>query len=159
MPSRVKAPLAMGAGNAGVNTPPLLDISGLPVFTLTCDQVTSQAERMWLLTRSRHHNRQVQVRRQASRLDPAGACFAARFSTTVRPRRLWNDRRFGIGFTDQHTASGVAPYGPTPPRQGGGAQHTCHQRAGPGAFDLVGLVNFPSVSSTKSATLEATPGS
>jgi cytochrome c peroxidase len=32
----VKAPLNIGIANAGSNTPPALDISGLPVFTLWC---------------------------------------------------------------------------------------------------------------------------
>src|SRR5262249_57893678 len=34
----VKAPLDIGVPDAGANAPPILDISGLPVFTLTCTQ-------------------------------------------------------------------------------------------------------------------------
>jgi cytochrome c peroxidase len=34
----IKAPLNIGVANAGVNSPPALDISGLPVFTLQCTQ-------------------------------------------------------------------------------------------------------------------------
>jgi cytochrome c peroxidase len=34
----VKAPLNIGVANAGANSPPALDISGLPVFTLQCQQ-------------------------------------------------------------------------------------------------------------------------
>jgi hypothetical protein len=34
----VKAPLNIGVANAGANSPPALDISGLPVFTLQCTQ-------------------------------------------------------------------------------------------------------------------------
>ena len=34
----VKAPLNIGIADAGVNAPPALDISGLPVFTLLCTQ-------------------------------------------------------------------------------------------------------------------------
>ncbi|HZR61025.1 MAG TPA: hypothetical protein VFA80_08775, partial [Xanthobacteraceae bacterium] len=34
----VKAPLDIGIADAGANAPPVLDISGLPVFTLTCMQ-------------------------------------------------------------------------------------------------------------------------
>jgi len=34
----VKAPLNIGIANAGANSPPALDISGLPVFTLQCTQ-------------------------------------------------------------------------------------------------------------------------
>jgi cytochrome c peroxidase len=34
----VKAPLNIGVADAGANTPPALDISGLPVFTLLCMQ-------------------------------------------------------------------------------------------------------------------------
>ncbi len=34
----VKAPLDIGVGDAGTKSPPVLDISGLPVFTLTCTQ-------------------------------------------------------------------------------------------------------------------------
>src|SRR5262249_13178476 len=34
----VKAPLNIGVANAGANKPPVLDISGLPVFTLQCTQ-------------------------------------------------------------------------------------------------------------------------
>jgi cytochrome c peroxidase len=33
----VKAPLDIGVADAGKDTPPDLDISGLPVFTLTCE--------------------------------------------------------------------------------------------------------------------------
>jgi cytochrome c peroxidase len=33
-----KAPLDIGVADAGAKTPPVLDISGLPVFTLTCQQ-------------------------------------------------------------------------------------------------------------------------
>jgi hypothetical protein len=36
----VKAPLNIGIANAGANSPPALDISGLPVFTLQCTQGT-----------------------------------------------------------------------------------------------------------------------
>ncbi len=34
----VKAPLNIGIADAGAKAPPGLDISGLPVFTLTCTQ-------------------------------------------------------------------------------------------------------------------------
>ena len=34
----VKAPLDIGIADAGAMSPPALDISGLPVFTLTCKQ-------------------------------------------------------------------------------------------------------------------------
>ncbi len=34
----VKAPLNIGVANAGTDSPPALDISGLPVFTLQCNQ-------------------------------------------------------------------------------------------------------------------------
>jgi cytochrome c peroxidase len=34
----VKAPLNIGIANAGTDSPPALDISGLPVFTLQCNQ-------------------------------------------------------------------------------------------------------------------------
>jgi cytochrome c peroxidase len=34
----IKAPLNIGVANAGANSPPALDISGLPVFTLQCMQ-------------------------------------------------------------------------------------------------------------------------
>jgi cytochrome c peroxidase len=34
----VKAPLNIGIADAGANSPPALDISALPVFTLTCNQ-------------------------------------------------------------------------------------------------------------------------
>src|SRR5260370_38306835 len=34
----VKAPLNIGIADAGANSPPALDISGLPVFTLQCNQ-------------------------------------------------------------------------------------------------------------------------
>jgi cytochrome c peroxidase len=36
----VKAPLNIGVANAGANSPPALDISGLPVFTLKCTEPT-----------------------------------------------------------------------------------------------------------------------
>ena len=34
----MKAPLNIGVADAGPNSPPALDINGLPVFTLTCTQ-------------------------------------------------------------------------------------------------------------------------
>jgi cytochrome c peroxidase len=34
----VKGPLNIGIANAGANAPPVLDISGLPIFTLKCTQ-------------------------------------------------------------------------------------------------------------------------
>ena len=47
----VKAPLDIGIADAGAKSPPGLDISGLPVFTLTCRQgpLTGQVFRLPIL--------------------------------------------------------------------------------------------------------------
>ncbi len=43
----IKAPLNVGVANAGANSPPALDISGLPVFTLRCNQGPHAGKPLW----------------------------------------------------------------------------------------------------------------
>jgi cytochrome c peroxidase len=46
----VKAPLDIGIPDAGANKPPVLDISGLPVFTLKCTQEDPVKDRIYAVT-------------------------------------------------------------------------------------------------------------
>jgi hypothetical protein len=102
----VKAPLNIGVANAGANSPPGLDISGLPVFTLKCND---------------DNNNQTYVVTDPGRALITGLCsdigkvkgpilrgLAARApyfhngsAATLQNVVNFYDQRFGIGFTDQ----------------------------------------------------------
>jgi cytochrome c peroxidase len=102
----IKAPLNIGVANAGINRPPALDISGLPVFTLRCTQGPMSG--------------QTFVVTDPGRALISGACadigkvkgpilrgLAARApyfhngsAATLLDVVNFYDQRFGIGFTD-----------------------------------------------------------
>lgn len=80
----VKAPLDIGLPDAGEKTPPILDIAGLPVFTITCKLKEGPlAGKIYKLTDPRR----------------ARSLFSHRSAETLRDVLDFYDRRFKIGFT------------------------------------------------------------
>jgi hypothetical protein len=103
----VKAPLNIGIANAGPNKPPAIDISGLPVFTLQCNQgplagqtfVVTDPGRA-LITGNCADIGKVKgpiLRGLAARAPYFHDGSAATLVDVVN----FYDQRFGIGFTDQ----------------------------------------------------------
>jgi cytochrome c peroxidase len=99
----VKAPLNIGVANAGASSPPGLNISELPVFTLDCDDgqtfVVTDPGRA-LLTGDCSDIGKVKgpiLRGLAARAPYFHNGSAARLEEVVN----FYDQRFGIGFTDQ----------------------------------------------------------
>jgi cytochrome c peroxidase len=103
----VKAPLNIGVANAGVNAPPVLDISGLPVFTLTCNQ-GALAGAIYVVTdpgvamisgKCKHIGRFKGpiLRALASR----APYFHNGSAATLMDVMNFYNQRFGIGLTDQ----------------------------------------------------------
>lgn len=103
----VKAPLDIGIADAGANAPPVLDISGLPVFTLTCMQ-GPLAGKVYQVTDPGRATISGQcadigklkgpiLRGLASRAPYFHNGSAATLSDVVN----FYDQRFKIGFTDQ----------------------------------------------------------
>jgi hypothetical protein len=98
----VKAPLNIGVANAGTDSPPGLDISGLPVFTLECGGqpfVVTDPGRA-LITGNCADIGKVKgpiLRGLAARAPYFHNGSAARLEDVVN----FYDQRFGIGFTDQ----------------------------------------------------------
>jgi cytochrome c peroxidase len=103
----VKAPLNIGVANAGPNSPPVLDISGLPVFTLQCTQgplvgqtfVVTDPGRA-LITGNCADIGKVKgpiLRGLAAR----APYFHNGSAATLLDAVNFYDQRFGIGFTDQ----------------------------------------------------------
>jgi cytochrome c peroxidase len=103
----VKAPLNIGIANAGAKSPPALDISGLPVFTLQCTQgplvgqtfVVTDPGRA-LITGNCADIGKVKgpiLRGLAAR----APYFHNGSATTLLDVVNFYDQRFGIGFTDQ----------------------------------------------------------
>ena len=87
----VKAPLDIGIPDAGVNKPPVLDISGLPVFTLTCTQ-GPLAGRIYKVTDAGKGDdqRAVQGHRQVQRVPfCVGLRHGLRIFITVQRRPSW----------------------------------------------------------------------
>ncbi len=103
----VKAPLDIGVGDAGANKPPVLDISGLPVFTLTCTQGTL-AGRIYMVTdpgRALISGKCKDIGRLKGPILRGLASRAPYFhngsAATLLDVLNFYDQRFGIGFTDQ----------------------------------------------------------
>jgi cytochrome c peroxidase len=103
----VKAPLNIGIANAGANSPPALDISGLPVFTLQCTQgplsgqtfVVTDPGRA-LITGNCADIGKVKgpiLRGLAAR----APYFHNGSAATLLDAVNFYDQRFNIGFTDQ----------------------------------------------------------
>ncbi len=110
----VKAPLNIGVADAGANSPPALDIAGLPVFTLWCTsgplagrlfEVTDPGRA--LITGKCGDIGKVKgpiLRGLAARAPYFHNGSAATLTDVVN----FYDQRFGIGFTDQQKADLVA---------------------------------------------------
>ncbi len=110
----VKAPLNIGVANAGADSPPALDISGLPVFTIWCTfgplagqvfEVTDPARA--LITGKCADIGKVKgpiLRGLAARAPYFHNGSAATLTDVVE----FYDQRFGIGFTDQQKLDLVA---------------------------------------------------
>ena len=103
----VKAPLDIGIPDAGTNAPPVLDISGLPVFTLTCVQgplaghvyKVTDAGKAMISGQCKDIGRLKGpiLRGLASRAPYFHNGSAATLTDVVN----FYDQRFGIGFTQQ----------------------------------------------------------
>lgn len=106
----VKAPLDIGIADAGAKKPPVLDTSGLPVFTLTCNQgpLAGQVFKVTDPGRALISGQCADIgkikgpilRGLASRAPYFHNGSAASLPDAVN----FYDQRFGIGFTDQQKA-------------------------------------------------------
>ena len=105
----VKAPLDIGIADAGANSPPVLDISGLPVFTVTCNQ-GSLAGRTYVVTdlgRAMISGKCKDIARFKGPILRGLASRAPYFhngsaATLLDVVKFYN-QRFGIGLTNQDT--------------------------------------------------------
>ena len=103
----VKAPLNIGVANAGANSPPSLDISGLPIFTLKCTKGPMAGQTFTVTDPGRAlisgncadigKVKGPILRGLASRAPYFHNGSAATLLDVVN----FYDQRFGIGFTDQ----------------------------------------------------------
>jgi cytochrome c peroxidase len=103
----VKAPLDIGIPDAGTNKPPVLDISGLPVFTLTCTQ-GALAGRIYTVTDAGKAMISGQCKDIGRFKGPILRGLASRApyfhngsAATLQDVVNFYDQRFGIGFTNQ----------------------------------------------------------
>jgi hypothetical protein len=103
----VKAPLNIGVANAGANSPPALDISGLPVFTLQCTQGTL-AGQTFVVTdpgRALITGKCADIGKVKGPILRGLAARAPYFHNGSAGTLLdvvnFYEQRFGIGFTDQ----------------------------------------------------------
>jgi len=100
----VKAPLNIGIANAGTNSPPALDISGLPVFTVTCTQ-TGQTFTVTDLGRAMITGLCADIGKVKGPILRGLAARAPYFhngsAATLLDAVNFYDQRFNIGFTDQ----------------------------------------------------------
>jgi hypothetical protein len=106
----VKAPLDIGVAGAGKDSPPALDISGLPVFTLWCTS-GPLAGRLFEVTDPGRALITGQCADIGKLKGPVLRGLAARApyfhngaAATLRDVVEFYDRRFGIGFTDREKA-------------------------------------------------------
>jgi len=102
----VKAPLDIGVPDAGEKPPPVLDIAGLPVFTITCKLKEGPlAAKIYKLTDlgramiSRKCKDIGRFKGPILRGLAARAPFSHRSAETLRDVLDFYDRRFNIGFT------------------------------------------------------------
>jgi cytochrome c peroxidase len=103
----VKAPLNIGIANAGPNSPPALDISGLPVFTLQCSQ-GPLAGQTFVVTdpgRALISGKCADIGKVKGPILRGLASRAPYFhngsAATLMDAVNFYDQRFGIGFTTQ----------------------------------------------------------
>jgi len=103
----VKAPLDIGIADAGAKSPPALDISGLPVFTLTCTQgpLTGQVFKVTDPGRALISGQCADIGKVKGPILRGLASRAPYFhngsAATLRDAVNFYDQRFGIGFTEQ----------------------------------------------------------
>jgi cytochrome c peroxidase len=103
----VKAPLNIGIADAGAKTPPVLDISGLPVFTLTCKAGTlaGQVYRVTDPGRALISGNCADIGKLKGPILRGLASRAPYFHNGSAANLLdlvnFYDQRFGIGFTYQ----------------------------------------------------------
>jgi len=107
----VKAPLDIGVPDAGDKTPPVLDIAGLPVFTLTCANVADdnplkgKVYKVTDLGRAMISGKCKDIGRFKGPILRGLAARAPYFhngaAATLRDVVDFYDQRFGIGFTHQ----------------------------------------------------------
>jgi cytochrome c peroxidase len=110
----IKAPLNIGVADAGENSPPALDIAGLPVFMLKCTSGPS-AGRMFEVTdpgRALITGKCDDIGKLKGPILRGLAARAPYFhngsAATLSDVVDFYDQRFGIGFTDQQKADLVA---------------------------------------------------
>jgi cytochrome c peroxidase len=103
----IKAPLDIGIADAGANNPPVLDISGLPVFTLTCKQ-GPLAGQVFVVTdpgRALISGNCADIGKLKGPILRGLAARAPYFhngsAATLLDAVNFYDQRFNIGFTDQ----------------------------------------------------------
>ena len=103
----VKAPLDIGVTDAGAKSPPALDISGLPVFTLTCKQgpLAGQVYRVTDPGRALISGQCADIGKTKGPILRGLASRAPYFHNGAAATLLdlvnFYDQRFAIGFTDQ----------------------------------------------------------
>jgi cytochrome c peroxidase len=103
----VKAPLNIGIADAGANSPPALDISGLPVFTLQCTQgpLTGQTFVVTDPGRALISGNCADIGKLKGPILRGLAARAPYFhngsAATLLDVVNFYDQRFGIGFTSQ----------------------------------------------------------
>ncbi|MGH6794359.1 MAG: hypothetical protein ACREDH_03975 [Methylocella sp.] len=104
----VKAPLDIGIADAGANSPPVLDISGLPVFTLTCTAAGPLFGKIYVVTDPGRALISGQCKDIGKLKGPILRGLAARApyfhngsAATLLDAVNFYDQRFNIGFTDQ----------------------------------------------------------
>jgi hypothetical protein len=103
----VKAPLDIGIPDAGANKPPVLDISGLPVFTLTCTQgpLTGRVYKVSDAGKAMISGLCSDIGRFKGPILRGLASRAPYFhngsAATLQDVVNFYDQRFAIGFTDQ----------------------------------------------------------
>src|SRR5262249_19963665 len=103
----VKAPLNIGVANAGANSPPALDISGLPVFTLQCNS-GPHAGQTFVVTdpgRALISGKCADIGKVKGPILRGLAARAPYFhngsAATLLDAVNFYDQRFGIGFTER----------------------------------------------------------
>jgi cytochrome c peroxidase len=103
----IKAPLDIGIADAGSKAPPVLDISGLPVFTLTCTSgpLANQIFQVTDPGRALISGKCVDIGKLKGPILRGLASRAPYFhngsAATLLDVVNFYDQRFGIGFTDQ----------------------------------------------------------
>jgi len=103
----VKAPLDIGVADAGSKRPPVLDISSLPVFTLTCKQgpLAGQVFQVTDPGRALISGQCADIGKVKGPILRGLASRAPYFhngsAATLLDAVNFYDQRFGIGFTDQ----------------------------------------------------------